>query len=333
MTQSDSPRRWTIAAILALGLLAPSALELVAQATPPTSAPAEWGAVSINMEEIPYPHPVSFLDLELYGQGVRLAYMDVAPAGSANGRTVVLLHGASYYAWYWAETIGALRNEGYRVLAVDLLGWGKSSKPILPYTLHLHASTVAALLDDRGVERAAIVGHSMGGMLSSRIAFMYPARTTHLVMVNAIGLTDPRAGRGWQEPSPTIGTVDLDQAYRSLLQQEVNRVVEWRPEYLEHVRIRYGWRLSSEWPRLAYVQALNNSSRAIDTVVHDWPHIQTPALVIGGEIDGPNFPALARNTAETLGNAELVLFPNVGHNPHLEAPELFIPALLEFLGR
>jgi pimeloyl-ACP methyl ester carboxylesterase len=105
--------------------------------------------------------------------------------------------------------------------------------------------------------------------------------------------------------------------------------VTWKPEFLEFVRIHYGWLLSAEWPRLQWVRAMGDTSR--DPVVYDWPHIQARALVIGGEVDGPRFPELARNAAERLPNGELVLFPNVGHNPHLEAPERFHPALVRFL--
>ncbi len=79
-------------------------------ASPPFEPPADWGAVSINLEDIPYPHPVQFLDRTLFGQDVSIAYMDVAPVGEPNGRTVVLLHGVSYYGWYWKDTIDALRN-------------------------------------------------------------------------------------------------------------------------------------------------------------------------------------------------------------------------------
>ena len=65
----------------------PAALE--AQ-SPPAQPPADWGPISINMEEISYPHPVEFLNLQLFGQDVRIAYMDVSPVGPPNGRTVVL---------------------------------------------------------------------------------------------------------------------------------------------------------------------------------------------------------------------------------------------------
>ena len=300
-------------------------------ASPPSEPPAHWGAVSINLEDVPYPHPVQFLDRNLFGQDVRIAYMDVAPVGEPNGRTVVLLHGGSYYGWYWKDTIEALRNEGYRVVVKDRLGWGRSSKPILPYNINLHASNTKAILDHLGISQAAVAGHSWGGQMASRFAFLYPETTTHLVMVNAIGLTDSRAGRPWREPTGGSTTTDLQQLYERTLAGEVRRVVVWKPEFLEHVRIRYGNALSGEWPRLNLVRAMAGNARSIDTIVHDWPQMATRAMVIGGAEDGPNFPEIAGNVAKALQNAELVLIPNVGHNPHLEAPEIFNRELIRFL--
>lgn len=333
----ESPRRLclSVAILLLLTLLWGPGGEVRGQAThpdtPPSSPPAEWGAVSINMEDVPYPYPVDHLELNLFGQDLRMAYMDVRPAGEPNGRTVVLLHGASYYAMYWQETIEALRHAGFRVVAPDQLGWGRSSKAAIPYSLNLHASNTHRLLEHLGISEAAVAGHSMGGMLATRFALMYPETTTHVVMVNQIGLTDNRKGRDWTDPMPDTDGLDLQEIYENRLALEERRVVEWKPEFLEHVRIDWGWRLSAEWPRLALARALNTSARNIDTVVHDWPQIETKALVIAGEEDGPDFPELARNVAESYPNAELVLFPNVGHNPHLEAPELFIPELIRFL--
>ena len=185
-------------AIFALGLLvfSVSAAALQAQSEPPAEPPADWGPISINIEEIPYPHPVQFLNLNLYGQDVRVAYMDVAPVGPSNGQTVVLLHGGSYYGWYWKAQIEALRNEGFRVVVKDRLGWGRSSKPILPYSISLHASNTRALLDHLGISQAAIVGHSIGGQMASRVAFLYPEVATHLVMVNPVGMSDRRGREG-----------------------------------------------------------------------------------------------------------------------------------------
>ena len=301
---------------------------------PPTEPTAEWGAISINMEEIEYPRPVDFMNLKVYGRTVRIAYMDVAPVGPANGQAVVFHHGGSYYGWYWEQQIKALTEEGYRVIVKDRLGWGKSSKPILPYSMSLHASNTAKLMKYLDVAEAAIIGHSIGGQMATRFAFLYPQMTTHLVTINQIGLTDNRAGRGFD---PFDGEVDanpnLQQAYEADLRTEARRYVEWRPEFVKHLRIRHGQRLSGDWPRLANVRRLGGNLRSIDTVVNDWPHIRAKTLILGGEIDGPDFPDNARRAGEIIPDAEVFLIPNVGHNPHEEDPDIVNAELIRFLGR
>ena len=196
--QALTPLTVALSVLTALALVWPGALSAQSH-QPPPEPPAEWGPISINMEEIEYPHPVEFMNVRVYGQDVRIAYMDVAPAGPANGRAVVFHHGGSYYGWYWKEQIEALTNAGYRVIVKDRLGWGKSSKPILPYSMSLHASNTARLMGYLGISQAAIVGHSIGGQMATRFAFLYPEMTTHLVTMNQIGLTDNRAGR-WFRP-------------------------------------------------------------------------------------------------------------------------------------
>ncbi|HIA50322.1 MAG TPA: alpha/beta hydrolase, partial [Acidobacteria bacterium] len=161
--------------------------------------PASWGPMSPSMEDVAYPHPVSYLSFRMYGQDVRMAYMDVSPATAANGQTVVLLHGGNFFAEYWKGTIEVLRHEGFRILATDRIGYGRSSKPLVPYTLHDMALHIKMLLEEKGIPGAAIVGHSMGGMVTSRFAFSYPEMTTHAVMVNQVGLTDQRLDRPWRD--------------------------------------------------------------------------------------------------------------------------------------
>ncbi len=322
---------------LLLALAAPAALVAQSAAEPPTSPPDYWGPISINLEEIEYPYPVQFLERELFGETVRLAYMDVAPTGEPNGRTVYLTHGMSYYGLYWGETMRVLADAGYRVIAEDRLGWGKSSKPLIPYSWHLHAENKIALMDHLGIDQVAIIGHSMGGYMASRFARLYPERTTHMAMVNPIGLGgDPRPAPMEavtraeipQEPEPGPVSTDRQLIFDRHIGTETRRVVEWEPEFLEHVRIRFGNDISDGGSHLAAVRTANQTG---DSMVGDWPLIQVPSLVIGGEEDGPNFPAQMRRAAEMLPKGELVLFPNVGHNPHLEAPELLNRELLRFL--
>lgn len=303
-----------------------------AQSGPPSSPPAHWGPISINLEEIDYPFPVDYMDFRIYNKDVRIAYMDVAPTGRANGRTVILHHGGLYYGWYWAAVAEALAAEGYRVIVKDRLGWGKSSKPEIPYSISLWASNTVRLMDHLGIEQAAVVGHSIGGQMVTRIAFLYPERVTHLVTVNQVGLTDNRQGRGF---TPLTGEADvnpdMDEVYAGLLRWGENNYVQWKPEYIEHMRIRYGNRMSPGWPRFAYIYQLTGHMRGMDTVVNDRQHIQTPTLVMGGEEDYPSFADEARQAAQQFPNGEVFLIPNVGHNPHEEVPDIVSAELIRFL--
>src|ERR1700688_929496 len=105
-------------------------------AGPLPKAPTDVKPGSITYDDIPYPYPVQFLPLTLYGQDVRMAYMDVPPAGQPNGRTVVLFHGMNFGGFYFSGPIEFLRNEGFRVIVPDQIGFGRSSKPIIPYNFH-----------------------------------------------------------------------------------------------------------------------------------------------------------------------------------------------------
>ena len=256
--------------------------------------------------------------------------MDVAPSGRANGQTVFIQHGMNFYSEAYTLTINALTEAGFRVIAVDRIGYGKSSKPILPYNFNMVAANMKALLDELGVEKTAIVGHSMGGMAVSRFAMMYPETTTHVVMVNQIGLTDQRQSRPWSDPFVGGGAT----TYQSILRGHQRYFpLKWPPAHLEFVRRQYGQTLGGDWPRLAQVRRLQGQMLYDDPVVYDWQHIATKALVIGGEEDGlvDDFPSLAHNVANQLQNSAIILYPNVGHAPQIEIPDLFHQDLIRFL--
>ena len=75
----------------------------------------------------------------------------------------------------------------------------------------------------------------------------------------------------------------------TLLRWAEENYSSWQPAFIKHMRIRYGQRLSGDWPRLARVNQLTGHMRAMDTVVNDWQHIQTKTLILGGEDDYPSF--------------------------------------------
>lgn len=303
-------------------------------ATPPSEPPADWGPVSIDLAEIEYPYPVSFLELNRFGQDMRMAYMDVPPAGTPNGQTVVLFHGMNFYGEAYTPTINALREAGFRVVALDQIGFGKSTKAVVPYTFSFLAANSKAVLDAIGVERAAIVGHSMGGMLAARFALHYPEVATHLVLVNQIGLTDARLSRPWNDPGDGYDEPpSREEAYRSALGTHMRYYPDWHPPQLEYVRRQFGHTLSGDYPRYAQVRALLGHMVYSDPVVYDWQHISTKALVIGGADDqlSEDWAGLARNSAEQLQNSTILLYDGVGHNPQSQIPDQFHADLIRFL--
>ena len=293
-------------------------------------APEDWDAISISLEEIDYPHPVSYMDLTITGKDVRMAYMDVHPAVEANGRSVVLMHGLNFFGEYWESTIEALASEGYRVIVPDQVGFGRSSKPIIPYSFQKKAANTKSLLDKLGVESAVILGHSMGGMLATRFAYSYPETTDKLVLVNMIGKVDFRLTRLWQS-TDEIYQSEMNRSYNAIRQQQEAYYVKWQPEYEKYVRIHYGWLQSADWPQLAMVRALNRQMLYSQPVALEFAHLEVPVLILSGKEDGPDFAGQARNTAEIITDAQLILLEDIGHNPHLEAPELFHQILIDNL--
>jgi pimeloyl-ACP methyl ester carboxylesterase len=305
--------------------------------------------LGIALEGWPYPWPVKLLDLDLEGPRERMAYMDVAPTGRANGRTVTLLHGKNFFGAYWEGTARALAAAGYRVVIPDQIGFGKSSKPAIDYSFDLLAANTAHLLDTLGIEKTAVVGHSMGGMLAVRFARNYPERTTHLVLENPIGLEDYRFKIPPQTTEKALEK-ELAQTEEKIRAYIKTYPAHWNPAVFEpFVEVPSRVLLSGEYPRWARASALTYQMIYRQPVRYEFPLLRVPTLLVIGQADRTavgkdlappevrdtlgRYPELGRAAAKDIPGARLVELDDVGHIPHLEAPERFHQALLDFLGR
>jgi len=311
--------------------------------------PAALEPLGIGLETYPYPYPVHFLPLQIEGQDLRMAYMDVPAQGTANGRTVVLMHGKNFGGYYWVGVIRALSAAGYRVVAPDQIGWGRSSKPDIHYSFHLLAANTARVLDTLGIRQVAVVGHSTGGILAVRFALLYPERVTELVLEDALGMEDYRVG-------PSRSDEDLYRTELNNTNPERIRAFFARyfanpkPEIYEplaEVFIRVT--LSGEFPRWAKASALAYQMIYQQPVRSEYYLIKPRTLFVVGDKDRTailapsaspelreqmgHYPELAQQAAKEIGHASVVVVPECGHIPHLEHPEIFYKALLEFLGR
>lgn len=343
--------RWTLTqAAMLLSLGAAGCAHASAEVADKPAQVARTQGLDARLTAFAYPFPVSEFTVHAQQQKLPMAYMDVQPTGEANGRTVVLLHGKNFAGNYWADTIRSLAGAGYRVVVPDQIGFGKSAKPkAFQYTFQQLARNTQALLDSIGVEKYAVVGHSMGGMLATRMALMFPERVERLVLVNPIGLED------WKRYVPYR---TVDEMYANELKSTPEGVKEyfrksyfggeWKPEYDPLTEIQAGWINGPDWPLVAWNSALTFDMIFTQPVLYEFPDVRVPALLIIGQRDRTaiggawaspevreklgNYPRLGREAAAAIPGAKLVEIEGVGHIPQVEAFPRYEQALLGFLG-
>jgi pimeloyl-ACP methyl ester carboxylesterase len=306
--------------------------------------------LDIHLENYAYPYPVRFIRFQGQGEALRMAYMDVKPA-QPNGRTVLLLHGKNFNGSYWQQTAEALSQRGFRVIMPDQIGFGKSTKPRhLQYSFHLLAQHTRALLDTLQVSRVAVLGHSMGGMLATRLALMYPDRVEKLILENPIGLEDWKRQVPYQ-PVEVAYQNELRQSYEKIRQYQLENYYggQWKPAYEKWVAVLAGWTRDKEYPRVAWNAALTSDMIFTQPVLYEFADLRMPTLLIIGQRDRTaigknlapkeiaatmgNYPKLGKQTAASIRNSQLVELENVGHLPHIEAFSRFIMPLLAFLNK
>jgi pimeloyl-ACP methyl ester carboxylesterase len=336
-----------MSSVLALGALTAAGQGHGVRAA--TQARAAAPALDAELTNYQYPYPVSFYEFDAQGQRLRMAYMDVAAAARPNGRTVVLMHGKNFSGAYWAPTIKALTEAGYRVIAPDQVGFGKSSKPAsYQFSFQALAANTRSLLDSLRVEKFALVGHSMGGMLATRMALAYPERVVRLALVNPIGLED------WKLLAP-YRTVDENfaQELRATPEfiREYQRVNyfggEWKPEYDALTEILAGWTRHPDYRRVAWNAALTSDMIFTQPVLYEFERLKTPTLLIIGQRDRTavgrervpkevaakmgDYPALGKAAARRIPGARLVEIGEAGHIPQVDSFDRYVRALLDFI--
>jgi len=228
---------------------------------------------------------------------VRISYQ-VAGAGEP----VVLIHGLSGSGRCWARNVGPLARR-FRVHVVDLVGFGSSRAG--RFVLRDAASHLAAWLDSLGVERAHVVGHSMGGAIAADLAAEFPARVERLVLVDAVGVPFER---GYLQHALGLvrGLCHLPVGFLPVLARDACRAGP-----------------------LTLAQATRDVLAA--DLTPKLPRIEAPSRLIWGERDYIVPLALGRRLCRLLRQADLVVIPGAGHNPMWDRPAEFNRAVLEFL--
>lgn len=306
-------------------------------------------ANGLRLEDYDYPFPTKLFNFESQQQELEMVYMDVEPDTRARG-TILLLHGKNFSGSYFGETMTALRDAGYRVIAPDQIGFGKSTKPAhYQFSFQQLALNTHALLDHVDAGPVHVLGHSMGGMIATRFALMYPDTTASLTLLNPIGLED------WERKGVPYRSIDA--WYKAELNKTREKIRayqlesyydgQWREAYDPWVEQLASFLDSPDYPRMAWNQALTYDMIFTQPVVHDFPRLACPTLLIIGQRDTTalgkdavsaelraelgNYPALGRSARDAIPDAKLVELDGLGHMPHIEAFDRFFPPYRAFL--
>ncbi|MBI4409667.1 MAG: alpha/beta fold hydrolase [Gemmatimonadetes bacterium] len=267
-----------------------------------------------------------------YVAGARLHYLE---AGA--GEPLVLLQGASGGAANWYRVLGPLAAH-FRVLALDLPGFGLSDPLNVEAPLGAGgAEVVSAWLGAAAIERCALVGTSLGGLLALRLAQREPGRVRRLVLLDAVGLGRelpllvrcaglPGLGRLLLRPTRS-GTAWL---FRRLLTSDRSRLDAAHQAAL----IDYLWSSARAGDARGMARAVRRfadpgGQREVLTDA-ELEALRVPVLVVWGERDRFVPLAHALRAAARIPGAELRILAGVGHSPNWEAPEAFLAAALAF---
>jgi non-heme chloroperoxidase len=264
--------------------------------------------------------PITFADVHL-STGVRLRY---AEQGDPAAQPLILLHG---YSDSWFSYSGVLPGlaRNYHVYALDQRGHGDSDRPVTGYTMAALAADVIAFMDVKGIERATVVGHSMGSFVAQQMVAAAPERVARLVLIGST--TTPRN---------VVGISDLARAVDSLVDPvppafvrefQVSTIYHPVPDEFLDEAVAVSLKLPSRVWREVMAGLLATKP------VAGLGRSGIPTLILWGDRDS-GFPRSEQEALlAAIPGAELKVYPETGHALHWECPAEFVRDLEAFLAR
>ena len=267
----------------------------------------------------------------------QLHVRDSGPPSSAHGKSdaqtdapaVVLLHGfgSSLQTWdAWAQGLAAT----HRVVRIDLPGSGLSPPdPAHDYRDERSLQLLSALLDDLGLKRVSLVGHSMGGRIAWTFAARFPERINKLVLVAPDGYAS--FGFEYGQPMEVPATLGLMRHVlpKPLLRMNLKAAYAQPESLSDAVTTRYHDLILAPGARQAMLD------RLAQTVLQEpgplLRQIQAPTLLVWGEADAMIPVSNASDYLQAITGSRLVSWPQVGHLPQEEAAQLSLKAVVDFL--
>jgi len=246
-----------------------------------------------------------------------LAYDD-----NGSGTPLVLLHAFPFDRRFWDGVTPSLVSAGFRVIAPDLLGFGKSACETT-WSIDDQADAVAKLMESIKIPNAAILGLSMGGYVALSLAANYPKQVSSLILADTKAAPDsPQARQGRAEAIDVVSTQGVAAFCDGMLPKLV------APNTSEN--ISKATRTLMNQPQSTILTALAALRDRADRRP-GLSAIAVPTLVLGGEFDAISTPQEGAEIAAAIPQGCFVQLPGVGHLSNLESPAAFVQAIVTFL--
>lgn len=254
--------------------------------------------------------------------GAKIRYLE---AGDAAKPKVILLHGLGAQAESWALTIPTLA-QNYHVIAPDQVGFGKSGKPLLKYRVATYVDFLDKFMSELKIEKAHLVGNSMGGWISGLMAIKYPNRVGKIVLADAAGIIPANVdiNQIYQLNNSTRDEIraNLKLIFANPVLQNNESLVD--QFFTQRVSANDGYTINS---------IIDSIKRKEDFLNDRLGEIKKPTLIIWGKQDGLLPVSDATIFNKGIANSELLIFESCGHVPQFEKAADFNKAVLTFLSK
>ncbi len=273
-----------------------------------------FGAVASKSSQT----PTALVEKEVTVFGARIRYVE---AGS--GPTVILLHGLGGSSEAWTPNIGPLAAK-FHVVALDQIGFGKSDKPLINYRIRTYVDFLDQFCKELKIDRASVVGNSMGGWIAAAFTLAYPERVERLILEDA-------AGYALQKDFDTRTLYALNPSTREamkVLAQKVFYNKAFSSDAVVDLVLTQRIKAGDGYTINSIVESVIRGEDFLDSRVQT---IKQPTLIIWGREDGLTPLSDGERFKKEIPNSTLLVIDQCGHVPNVEKAEEFNAAALKFL--
>ena len=263
-------------------------------------------------------------------EGIQIRYVSIG-----NGPPLLLVHGFGEFIEVWIYNIPSL-SERFTVYAMDMPGHGKSEEPGQEYNLPFATKFITSFINAMGIQRTNMIGHSLGGLACLSVTLDFPDKVDKLILVDSDGFSKETPLIYRLATLPLLGEIMLKPTVKAAIRAGMKKRF-YNPELIteEWVDLSFKYmKMPKTKDTLLNIVRSNTTINGFhpEVVITDKLHlVNVPTLIIHGMQDTVIPIQQAREASNLIPHAKLKVIEKCGHNPHLEKPEEFNQAVLEFL--